>query len=139
MATKKVSMKPKPLSFRMFQQHQVLREMPTGPTMTVPDQSMSVREIMDRFTRGQRIPDKMLGYYDDDQDSLGLDGQDWNSLDLSEKHDLVDAHNQKLGQLKRDYSAQMKRQAESHAKAEKARKEALKAEIRQEMEAPQKQ
>lgn len=66
-------------------------EKPKGKKLTIPDQSLSVKEIMTRFTRGQRIPDQMVGYYDDGNDPLGLEGTNIETLDLSQKYDLLRA------------------------------------------------
>lgn len=66
-------------------------ERPKGKKLTVPDQSLTVKEIMHRFTRGQRIPDQMVGYYDDDYDPLGLEGTNIETLDLSQKYELMRA------------------------------------------------
>lgn len=124
------------MPYTLVKPHPRQLEMRRGRTVTVPDQSMSVQEIMSRFTRGQRIPDKMLGYYDDQDDALGLDGVDFNSLDITEKHEVMAAHKQKLGHSRARYQAQMDKQAKDHADQEKARKTAWKEEVKKELEAP---
>lgn len=66
-------------------------EKPKGKKLTIPDQSLSIKEIITRFTHGQRIPDQMVGYYDDDYDPLGLEGTNIETLDLSQKYELMRA------------------------------------------------
>lgn len=46
-------------------------EHPKGESVTVPGEAMTVREIYDRYVRGQDMPDESVRrgmYYDDDQD-----------------------------------------------------------------------
>lgn len=71
-----------------YRETEKTREKPRGKKLTIPDQSLTVKEIMARFTRGQRIPDQMIGYYDEDYDPLGLDGTNIETLDLSQKYEL---------------------------------------------------
>lgn len=60
----------------------------TGPSMTIPDQTMSVAEILMRYSRGQPFQAGKPGSYLGDDDDL-LDGVDINSLDIEEKHQVM--------------------------------------------------
>lgn len=53
------------------------------PSLTQPNMSLSMREILDRFSRGQSIPRKTDGYYSDE------DIAELEKLDPFEKMDLA--------------------------------------------------
>lgn len=83
------------------------------PSMTVPDQSMSVREIMDRFARGLPVSGHKVPVYDGEEDL-----PDMKKLDLSERAEMIEANaaliKEMQGQLQKDkieYEAERKRQA----------------------------
>jgi len=76
--------------------------------MTVPNQSLTVQEIMERFTRGQSLPDITR--------RVSFDGSDdFDSIDRTQEpdYDLSDATID-LAELKADIDA--KRQAKKRAK-----------------------
>jgi len=123
------------MNYKLFTPHPQQRESGFSGTCTVPDQSLTIKQILERHTRGQRIPDKLIGYYDDEQDPLGLDGTNWETLDLSEKYDVMRQQKEKVAALKADFDTQNKKRANQQRDAEKRKNEALKAEIRREMEA----
>lgn len=77
-------------------------------SQTIPDQALSIAEILDRHTRGLRTPDSMIGYYDEGVDPLELDGVDFNSLDLAEKMDVIRTHKQKAADLRKNYNKSQK-------------------------------
>lgn len=53
-----------------YTDNQSTLEVSSSETLTVPDMSFSVKEILTRFTRGTVTPDELYrsGYYDDDPD-----------------------------------------------------------------------
>lgn len=67
-------------------------ETPVGVSLTVPDECMSVQELLDRFINGQRIPDNLFrnGVFDDES---GFDSDDVEKLrhaDLAERDEVVE-------------------------------------------------
>lgn len=82
------------------------------PSMTVPDQTLSMREIVDRYTRGLPIDAAIYDAYDDGDDFL----PDPKTLDLAEREALA-----------ADYKAEIKRVSEASKRKSKAGKEALQA------------
>lgn len=54
----------------------------TQPSMTVPDQSMNMREIMDRFAKGLPLPDQKTELWDEESD--GIDPRTLDLVDLQE-------------------------------------------------------
>lgn len=54
-----------------------------SPSMTIPDQSMSIRTILDRYSRGLPVTGRTDEYYDE-EDTM----PDYRTLDLTEIDDL---------------------------------------------------
>lgn len=65
------------------------------PSMTVPDQTMSVREIMDRYARGLPIGGSRMPLFDE-ADEL----PDIKTLDLTEREDYREIFESELVNLK---------------------------------------
>lgn len=92
----------------------------TEPTQVVPDQSLSLKEILHRFVRQEALPVSHQGQYgseimDPEVDNpLNVDLEKLRYADLTEKDEYKEA----TKQVQREYDAQEK------AKADKARKEA---------------
>lgn len=53
-----------------------------GPSQTQPNDVMSIREILDKFTRGLPVSAGDVGYYDDPED---IDMSDFDAMDKFEK------------------------------------------------------
>lgn len=69
--------------------------------MTVPDESMTIREIMRKHVTGMKIVESMYreGYYEDTDDFDSPDLQSINRLDLAEKDELREANKRKVEDL----------------------------------------
>ncbi len=66
-----------------------------GISMTVPDQTMDMREILARFVNGQELPiGNGLEYMEDDEIESST-GQNIKSLDLTEQHGIKDYYRRK--------------------------------------------
>jgi hypothetical protein len=63
-------------------------EINTKPSETIPDQSLSIPEIIRRFASGLPLGGAKVTYYDEEDDIL--DGVDPRTLDISEKYDLLE-------------------------------------------------
>lgn len=87
----------------------------------VPNQSMSLREILERFTRGEKLPVGQEGTYDDGPEDLEKMGH----ADLVDKMEFSD----KLKQTQKDYALQEKKKAaKKQAELDKLAVEKLAAE-----------
>lgn len=63
-----------------------------GPSMTIPDQTMSIKDIMARFTRGLPIEGgKTPIYYGEDNDF-----PDMSRLDISERQEIIENYQNEL-------------------------------------------
>jgi len=65
-----------------------------GPSQTVPDQTMSIKEILDRYARGLPMDGKVPIYEGEDGDGI-----DPRRLDLSERAELKAQYTQELAEL----------------------------------------
>lgn len=92
------------------------------PSLTVPDQTMSIQEILERHTRGLGIDQgKVPMYYGDDE---VLDQTDLKKLDLSELQELREANAEKLEAMREELIE----------KGKKKRYEAMRQKIKDEIE-----
>lgn len=66
-----------------------------GPSMTIPDQTMSVAEIMQRYARGLPIEGAKVPLYDEDNDM-----PDINRLDLAERQEMIQQAKDELADIK---------------------------------------
>lgn len=73
-------------------------QVPYGESETVPDQSMSMREIISRYARGLPVNTGMRtdAYYDE-----GSDFPDTTGMDLAELQELRMKYNEELNEIKR--------------------------------------
>lgn len=100
------------------------------PSMTLPDQSMTIREILQRHqsglpTTGQRVP-----FYQE-EGTDGVTQQEFQRLDLAEQQQIIEQHKYELEQIKlraNQKAVELKqRQADAQAKkVQEARDEASK-------------
>lgn len=68
-----------------------------GPSMTVPDESMTPQELLLRFTQGKPIPNFQAVYSDDDLPDLS-------SMDLVEIQQLKDQLKSDINELQEEIS-----------------------------------
>lgn len=67
----------------------------TLPSMTVPDQSMSIKTILERYSRGLPVGGRLDDYYDED-DTL----PNPLTLDLAERQELAEIYSNELNEIK---------------------------------------
>lgn len=93
----------------------------TKPSMTVPQMALSIREIVDKFTRGVPVPSRTPSYSDEfipDIDTLDF-------VERDALHEASIARVQELNdELKAHKSARLKREQEKLKKEEAERSEA---------------
>lgn len=83
---------------RNFIADEHIGEGPFGPSQTQPDETLTVREILDRFTRGLPMTTGDVGYYDDPDD---LDMSDFDAMDPFEKEMHIREHREYLADLEK--------------------------------------
>lgn len=67
----------------------------TQPSITIPDQSMSIKTILERYARGLPVGGRLDEYYDE-EDTL----PDPRTLDLAERQELVELYTQEINEIK---------------------------------------
>lgn len=61
-----------------------------GPSLTVPDQSLKLREVIERFSRGIPIPTPQnIELYEEEENLATAQGYDMRNLDISERQELI--------------------------------------------------
>jgi hypothetical protein len=67
----------------------------TLPSLTVPDQTMSIRTILERYARGLPVGGRLDEYYDEDNDL-----PDPRTLDLAERQELAELYTNEINEIK---------------------------------------
>lgn len=88
----------------------VINEQPLdNNSLTVPDLSLTVREIIERHSRGLSMPQSSEPLYDGDEENVSFDDNHEdvfdNSLDLVERHELMESNKNKIQMLRSSLDA----------------------------------
>lgn len=81
-----------PLNANQFAKN--YREIKT-PSLTVPDQTMSIRTILERYSRGLPVGGRLDEYYDEEDDL-----PDPRTLDLAERQELAYQYKNEINEVK---------------------------------------
>lgn len=100
------------------------------PSKTVPDQSLSVQEILRRYARGLPLSDVKTPIYEGDEQTF----PDLSKMDLADREAYLDEQVIRLQNLKDDLKARSKAIREKEAEDLKKQKEAEKRELIDEIE-----
>lgn len=74
-----------------------------GLSQTIPDQSLSIRQLHERYVRGQPLSEyERQPLYAEDNELSQLDGVDFQSLDLTEIEEINKTAAQTLFKVKKD-------------------------------------
>lgn len=71
------------------------------PSMTIPDQTMSVAEILSRYARGLPITGERVPIYNGEDDPL--DGIDISKMDYAEREELLNNVKSEVNEIKSKY------------------------------------
>lgn len=97
----------------------------TDPSQTVPDQTMSMREILTRYARGEEILAGKESLFDEDEISNGLDLRTLDLVDLQKLKEENEAELRELKQRKLDEDAEAQKKREEAANAAAERKKQI--------------
>ena len=75
-------------------------EFNTQPSLTIPDQTMSIRTILERHSRGLPIDGIKTPIYEGEENDL----PDWRKLDLAERQELVHLYKNEIIDIKQRYN-----------------------------------
>lgn len=110
------------------------KEVGGGVSMTVPDESLSVRNIIDRFTRGQGSGVAVReGYYDPSPDLDSPDIDKLDHMDLIDRDEFAEVNRATKERLEKEIADDKKRKAEEKKKRDEE-DEQMRAKFRSEKE-----
>lgn len=78
----------------------------TQPSLTVPDQTMSIRTILEKYARGENFNQKVPIFSDEDNSGLDI-----RRLDISEIHDLKQQNAEEIKKLQEELGNKQKQSA----------------------------
>jgi hypothetical protein len=70
------------------------------PSLTIPDQTMSIRTILERHSRGLPIDGVKIPIYEGEENDL----PDWRRLDLAERQELAHLYTNEIKDIKQKYN-----------------------------------
>lgn len=82
-----------------------------GQSMTIPDQSMSIREIMRRYAQGLPVEGERVPIYDEENDL-----PDPKTLDLTERQEMAENAKNEFNDLSAKYQMEQKELADKKFK-----------------------
>lgn len=104
----------------------------TMPSMAIPDQTMSMREILERYTRGLEIEgSKTPIFEEEDEESNGINMA---TLDLVDIQEMAEENFEKIKELKNVFGELSKREVQMKKQEENELNE-LKMELKQRKQA----
>jgi hypothetical protein len=75
-------------------------EVNTLPSLTIPDQTMSIRTILERHSRGLPIDGVKTPIWEGEDNDL----PDWRRLDLAERQELAHLYTNEINDIKQKYN-----------------------------------
>lgn len=92
-------------------------ERTVGASLTVPDETMTIRQIVEKNIRGQRIPETLYRdpVYQADADHDSYDLEKVPKLDLAEKDEIRHEVKERIHQFEKDLEREKKQREESEA------------------------
>ena len=66
-------------------------EVNSQPSMTIPNDTMSLRQMLDRYARGMALPERPLPYYDEENVFPNMA-----KMDLTERADYLESQKEKV-------------------------------------------
>lgn len=101
-------------------------EHPTGVSMTIPDQTMSVSDMLKRHSKGLAIPDGKVPIYNYDVETgEAYDLPDLLKMDLAEKQQLLEDAKEHVQKLRDDLNRNEQQQRQLQAERIKKEREEL--------------
>lgn len=84
------------------------------PSMTIPDQAMSIQEILRRFAQGLPLGGQKVPLYDED---IPFDAQEFQRMDLADKQEFMEANKRRMEQLQSELNDQRNHELRSKQSA----------------------
>lgn len=87
------------------------------PSMTIPDQTMSISTILKRYAQGLPVEGQKEPIFHGDEEYI----PDIKTMDLADRQEYIENHLEKLNELKARYQAEKKKYNEEKLEEEKQR------------------
>jgi len=85
------------------------------PSLTVPDQTMSIRTILEKYARGENFNQKIPIFSEDDGENMGIDIR---RLDLSEIAELQKHNQNEIQRMQEELGTKRKAKADKEREQE---------------------
>lgn len=95
-----------------YQDELIIHEVNTLPSLTIPDQTMTVKDIIDRHTRGLPFTNASTPVYNLDDEGKELMPVDWQRLDISERVERLEQAKAYTERLRKQLDDESKKQKE---------------------------
>jgi hypothetical protein len=79
------------MKWQMIKNKKVKGEVNDQPSLTLPDQTLSIPELMKRYANGLPLGAPNVPLYEEDPEQDLLGGRNWKQMDLSEKANFLKA------------------------------------------------
>lgn len=89
-------------------------EKPVGKTQTVQDQSLTVKELLNRHLQGLPVVQKSVAWAEEDNDFDDIDLEEFNRMEMDEKLRINEEQNLKVQKAKKEAIERKKRNSEPH-------------------------
>lgn len=87
------------------------------PSKTIPNQAMSIPELMHRYTQGLPLGGSKVPSYSENPEEDILGGVDWRTLDISEQHEIVKSVGNEIQDIKkRKYTSKKSNESDNTSK-----------------------
>lgn len=93
-------------SYLNKKQHRFIGEVNNEPSETIPDQSMSIRTLLDRYSRGLPISGERTPIWQQGDDYNDM--PDPRTLDLAERQEYAELYQQELKSLQKTLKSEKK-------------------------------
>lgn len=93
---------------------------------TIPDQSLSVQEILERFAKGLNLQGRTPIWMNEDDDDLSFD--DWDKLDIAEREAIIERNKEEFLELGKKLKDDKRKKA---LEAQRKKEEEIEARIKE--------
>ena len=87
------------MKYQIIKSTETKGEKNTLPSKTLPDQTLSIPELIKRYAQGLPLGAPNIPIWDEDPEQDLLSGKNWNTLDLSEKHNFMQSAKEEYNEI----------------------------------------
>jgi len=87
------------MKYQLQKRHNQKGEINTLPSLTIPDQTLSIPELIKRYAQGLPLGAPSVALYDENPEEDLLNGRNWKTLDISEKANFIQAAKQEYHEI----------------------------------------